>query len=214
MADNPIQVLIVSDYPVTRAGLRAILEGSQGEAIAGESSTEDAPGQAALLRPDVVLVDVPAGDRDELELLSRLISDLPQLGVIVLSADPAEAAAAEALQAGVRGYLLRDASPDEIAEAVRAVGQGLTVLHPAVASALLAASRPRPPASPDEPLTAREREVLQLMAQGLPSKTIATRLRISEHTVKFHVGSILGKLSAASRTEAVAVAIRRGLIAL
>jgi DNA-binding NarL/FixJ family response regulator len=215
MADSsPIQVLIVSNYPVTRAGLRAILEGSDSAAVAGESSIEEMPGQAASLRPDAVLLDVSTAEQDELEILSRLMAELPGVGVVVLSGDPGDASAREALQAGVRGYLLRDASRDEIVEAVRAVAQGLTVLHPSVAAALLAGSRLQPPAGPDEPLTARELEVLRLMAQGLPSKTIASRLRISEHTVKFHVGAILGKLGAASRTEAVTVAIRRGLIAL
>jgi DNA-binding NarL/FixJ family response regulator len=214
MADSSIQVLIASNYPVTRAGLRAILDGSEEIAVAGECPTEETPSQAALLRPDVVLLDVPLGEQDELEVLSRLMAELPEVGVLVLSGDPGERAATESLQAGVRGYLLRDASPEEIAEAVRAVGQGLIVLHPSIVRALLSGSRPQPPAAASDPLTARELDVLRLMAQGLPSKTIAARLHISEHTVKFHVGSILMKLGAASRTEAVALAIRRGLIAL
>ncbi len=214
MADDSIQVLIASNYPVTRTGLRTILDGSERATVAGESSLQDLLAQATSLRPDIVLMDVSSGEQDELEILSQLMSELPAVGVVILSGDPGNTSAVEALQAGVRGYLLRDASPEEIVETVRAVGQGLTVLHPAVARALLAGSRQPQPAAADEPLTARELEVLQLMAQGLPSKTIATRLHISEHTVKFHVGAILAKLGAASRTEAVALAIRRGLIAL
>ncbi len=212
--DNPIQILIASDYPVMRTGLRSILDASEGCAVAGESALEEAAVQAAALRPDVVLLDLPAAERDELELYSRLMAEMPALGVVALSGDPSEAAAREALQAGVRGFLLRDASPEEIVEAVRAVAQGLAVLDPQAARILAAGTGSRPPAAAEEPLTPRELEVLQLMAQGLPSKTIAARLRISEHTVKFHVGSILGKLGAASRTEAVALAIRRGLIAV
>ena len=213
MADNPIQVLIASEYPVMRAGLRSILADSDGCSVAGESGLEEAALQAAALRPDVVLLDLAASERDELELYARLMSEMPALAVLVLSGDTSDGVAREALQAGVRGFLLRDASPDELGEAVRAVAAGLVVLHPQTARAL-AAAPVRPPAGAEEPLTARELEVLQLMAQGLPSKTIAARLHISEHTVKFHVGSILAKLGAASRTEAVALAIRRGLIAV
>lgn len=211
--EGPIQILIASDYPVMRAGLRSILDRAEGCAVAGESTLQEAPAQLSVLAPDVVLLDAPGGDRDEIDLLSRLISEMPGVGILLLSGDASETAAREALQAGVRGYLFRDASPEEIASAVRSVAQGLSVLQPQIARALAAGPGPRPPAA-EEPLTAREMEVLQLMAQGLPSKTIAARLGISEHTVKFHVGSILGKLGAASRTEAVTVAIRRGLLAV
>ncbi len=214
MADDSIQVLIASDYPAMRAGLRSILEAAEGCAVVGESALLDAPGRAAALRPDVVLIDSPAGEQDEFELLSRLSAEMPGAGIVVLSGDTSEAGVREALQAGVRGYLLRDASAEEIAEAVRAVAQGLAVMHAPAARALAAGSPSQSQSGQGDPLTARELEVLQLMAQGLPSKTIAARLRISEHTVKFHVGSILGKLGAASRTEAVALAIRRGLIAV
>ena len=214
MIDDPIQVLIASDYPAMRAGLRSILAGSEGIAVAGESALQDAPVQAAAGHPDILLLDVPMGEEDDVELFTRLAAELPGTAAVVLSGDPSEGAAREALQAGVRGYLLRDASPDEIAGAVRAVAQGLVVLHPSAARALAAGPASQPAAASGEPLTSRELEVLQLMAMGLPSKTIAMRLHISEHTVKFHVGSILGKLGAASRTEAVAVAIRRGLIAV
>src|SRR5512133_217405 len=209
MTDNSIQILIASDYPVMRAGFRSILDAREGCVVVGESSLEEATMQAASLRPDVVLLDLPAGERDEMELYARLTAEMPVLG-----GDPSVAAAREALQAGVRGFLLRDASPDEIVEAVRAVAAGLVVLHPRAARDLAAGPGTTPPSAPEEPLTARELEVLQLMAQGLPSKTIGARLHISEHTVKFHVGSILGKLGAASRTEAVALAIRRGLLAV
>lgn len=213
MADTSIQVLIASDYPVMRAGLRSILEG-EGCVVVGEASLEDAASLSVTLRPDVVLLDMSRTERDEVELYARLMAEMPSLAVLVLSGDPSEAAVREALQAGVRGFLLRDASGEEIGEAVRTLAAGLVALHPQAATVLAAGLRPRPPSSVEEPLTARELDVLRLMAQGLPSKTIASRLHISEHTVKFHVGSILTKLGAASRTEAVALAIRRGLIAV
>lgn len=209
-----IRLFVVSDSPVVRAGLRSILESAEGLQVVGEGSLEDLTAEEASLRPDLVLVELATGERDDLETFWRLLDQTPGITVVLLSGDPDEAFAREALQAGVRGYLLRDVSPEELIDGVRAAHQGLTVLHPATAHALLASPQPMAPPSGGESLTARELEVLRLLAQGLPSKTIASRLQISEHTVKFHVGSILGKLGAASRTEAVSTAIRRGLIAL
>jgi len=209
-----INLYVASDSAVVRAGLRAIVEGTEDLLVAGESGLDGLREGLPTVRPDILLLELPSGDRDDLELLGRLISEIPEMGVLLLSGDPGEGFARAALQAGVRGYLLRDVSPDEIIHAVRAVDQGLTVLHPATTQALLQRSGIQPPTAAGEPLSTRELGVLQLLAEGLPSKTIATRLQISEHTVKFHVGSILGKLGAASRTEAVSTAIRRGLIAL
>jgi len=206
-------VLVAADYRVVRAGLRVILDAAEGCRLVGECGLADLSPQVAALSPDVVLVELPP-DSEALEPVRRVASEWPEVGVVVLSGEASEARAREVLLAGARGYLLRDVSPEEVVEAVRAVGQHLVVLHPAIARALLAVPR-QPGPSPDaESLTGRELDVLRLLAQGLPSKTIASRLRISEHTVKFHVGSILGKLGSASRTEAVTQAIRRGLIAL
>ena len=209
-----IRLLLASDYAVTRAGMRAILASSDDLQLAGEGRSSDVLAQAVDLRPDVVLLELPMGEQGSLETLWRLLSELPELGVVVITDDASESAAREALQAGARGYLLRDVSSEEILSAVRAVHQGLTVLHPATSRSLLRRDVRQPLTVESDPLTERELEVLQLLAQGLPSKTIGHRLGISEHTVKFHVGSILGKLGAASRTEAVSVALRRGLISL
>lgn len=209
-----IRLFVASDYPVVRAGFRSILDASDEFQVVGEGALDEAAGQAAALAVEVMLLDVSGSDRDEMEALWRLSSDAPGLAIVLLSSDPGEGAAREALQAGARAYLLRDASSEEIRAAVLAAHRGLTVLHPAVARSLFAAAVPQPGGSPAEPLTPRELEVLRLLAQGLPSKTIAGRLRISEHTVKFHVGAIMSKLGAASRTEAVTLAIRRGLVAL
>jgi DNA-binding NarL/FixJ family response regulator len=209
-----ISIYVASDSPVVRAGLRAVVEGVEEIQVAGEGGLAGLRDQLPPLRPDVLLLELPSSERGDLELLARTMSEMPELGVLLLSGDPGEGFARDALQAGVRGYLLRDVSPEEIVEAVRAVGQGLTVLHPATTRALLLRPGTQPATGAGELLSARELEVLRLLAQGLPSKSIAARLQISEHTVKFHVGSILGKLGAASRTEAVSTAIRRGLIAL
>jgi DNA-binding NarL/FixJ family response regulator len=161
----------------------------------------------------VVVLDV--GREPDPEVVWRLTAERAQLPVLAVGQTASETFVRQALQAGARGYLLWDTGAEELIQAIRAVLQGLMVLHPSAGEALLgdelAASSPAPSA---EPLTPREREVLHLLVQGLPSKTIASRLRLSEHTVKFHIGSIMTKLGAASRTEAVTLALRRGLITL
>jgi len=209
-----IRLLIASASPVVRAGLRTLLAAEDGVELVGEVRPDELLVQAAAQSPDVALLDLPAGDPDALDVLWQLTTEAPSLGVVVLSADPAEGRAREALSAGARGYLLRDASAEEIVAAVEAARLGLTVLYPATTRSLLAGAGSRAQPEPAASLSPRELEVLHLLAQGLPSKTIAQRLRISEHTVKFHVGQILGKLGAASRTEAVTLALRRGLIAV
>ncbi len=209
-----VHVLVVSDHPVVRMGLAAMLGQATDVEVIGEAGLADLPAQVAALHPEVAVMDLGDVEADDLEVLWRLAAEMPATALVVLSHNPAESRARLALQAGARAYLLWDASAEEVAAAVHAVRHGLTVIHSAVAQPLLERSATSAPQLVREPLTARELEVLQLLAQGLPSKTVATRLGISEHTVKFHVGSILAKLGAASRTEAVAAAIRRGLITL
>lgn len=223
------RVLVAAADRIVRTGLRALLAevgdlefGGEGELaelaerLAGGARTSDREAEA-------VLADLPAGDDSALDDLARLAAAAPRLGVIVLARTDGDAAR-RCLRAGARGVLSRDASIEEIGAALRAAAIGLTVLdarsaHAAfgesLASAIsIVADRPVLASQPVEPLTPRETEVLRLLAEGLPSKAIAPRLGISEHTVKFHIGAILGKLGAASRTEAVAIGVRRGLIAL
>ena len=209
-----INLYVASDSAVVRAGLRAIVEGTEDLLVAGESGLDGLREGLPTVRPDILLLELPTGDRDDLELLGRLISEMPEMGVLLLSGDPGEGFARAALQAGVRGYLLRDVSPDEIIHAVRAVDQGLTVLHPATTQALLQRSGIQPPEAAGEPLSTRELGVLQLLAEGLPSKIIATRLQISEHTVKFPISSIYSRLGVNNRAEVVRVGARSGLISL
>jgi DNA-binding NarL/FixJ family response regulator len=168
------------------------------------------------VEPDAVLVDV-SGDNSEAALEALLSSDLATETPVILLADPSRPGwTAEALRAGVRAILPSDVSPDQLAAALQAVIAGLVVVHPSeIPAALPAASAGLSPlAELTEPLTPRERGVLQLLASGLVNKEIAAKLSISEHTVKFHVASILGKLGAATRTEAVSLGIRRGLVLL
>lgn len=192
-----LRVLVVAADPLARAGLTALLEAT-GYPQAGASDGADMDAALAAYAPDVVLWDAEASDE---ALADR---DLP---VVALVAD--EEAAAEAWQGGARALLLRDVAPPQLAAALVAAAQGLVVLDPEVAEVVLDLHDGLPEA---EPLTPREREVLALVAEGLPNKLIADRLGISEHTVKFHVASILSKLGAQSRTEAVTRAARLGLL--
>lgn len=215
----PIRILVVADYPLTRAGLAALLGGWPDLLVAGQ-----APGGAALaalvteLAPDVVLLNVTAGDDEALERLERLLAARPGLQIVVLGGEAAGVTPTDVLQAGAHAYLPHEVSADELVAAVRAVAAGLVVLHPLSAGALLdralGPSRPSPAAGLGDPLTPRESEVLQALAAGLTNRAIARQLQVSENTIKFHVSSILTKLDAASRAEAVALAARRGLLLL
>ncbi len=200
-------VLIVADDPLARAGLAALLADQPGYALAYAGATDDDLADALQrFRPDAVLWDLGlhAAAVDDLDLFRE--DDLP---VVALVRD--EALVAEAWTAGARALLLREAPPAVITAALVAARQGLVVLDPALADAVLALREAAPVV---EDLTPREAEVLALMAEGLPNKLIADRLEISDNTVKFHIGSILGKLGAHSRTEAVIRAARLGLLIL
>ena len=171
--------------------------------------------QIKALRPDVVLQQPAAGD-EEWHLSGR-DADAPARVLLVEESQPWAITSTGAADSGVCSILPRFATADEIVAAVRAVATGLVVLHPAVLEHLPRALKPElhdPSAPPAQALSPRETQVLNMLADGLGNKEIAWRLHISEHTVKFHIGSIFNKLNASSRAEAVAIAIRRGLIAL
>ena len=207
-------ILVVAGYPTVRAGLRALLEATDDCAVAGQAASfVEAAGLAARLGPEVALVDLGAARPGELGQLAALAEEQPELGLVVL-VDAGVERRLPALSRGRLGYLSRDATPEAIVQTVRAVAAGLVVVDPRAVPVLTASSPRLATEAPAEPLTAREIEVLTLLAQGLPNKTIAQRLAISEHTVKFHVGAVLAKLGAASRTEAVTLAARQGLLML
>jgi two-component system, NarL family, response regulator YdfI len=211
-----IRVFIVAASPLARAGLENLLAARNVE-IAGIAANIDAlASELSDVAVDAILMD-SSGEPFESLLDSIITSGLASdFNVVLLAEAASPAASAEALRAGIRAVLPNDTSPDQLAAALQAVSSGLVVLHPAnVHSAVPAASvATRSLNELVEPLTPRESEVLQMLASGLGNKEIATKLGISEHTVKFHVASILGKLGAASRTEAVSLGIRRGLVLL
>lgn len=196
------RLLIAAPSAVVRAGLETLVAGDPAVELAG--SFADLSSVEAL-RPDVVLAALPVE-----ELAPPADGVAP--AIVLLSADAQPAWSSEVLRLGVRAMLPRDAAPAEVLAAVEAASTGLAVVDPHDLEALLSASNPTAASAESTVLTPRELEVLRLMAEGAANKNIAWKLGISEHTVKFHVASILAKLNASTRTEAVAIGIRKGMI--
>jgi DNA-binding NarL/FixJ family response regulator len=204
-----IRVLICDDHAVVRQGLRTYLELQEDIEVAGEAADGQAAIDAAVReRPDVVLLDLAMPDRDGLGALPRL-KDLAR--VIVLTSFGEDDRLFAALRGGAAGFLLKDTEPAEIVRAIRTAHAGQSPLSPAVAARVIdqlaQAGRPRPV----DALTAREREVLRLIARGLSNKRIALELGVAEKTVKTHVGHVLAKLDLTDRTQAALYAVREGL---
>jgi two-component system, NarL family, response regulator YdfI len=212
-------VFIVAASPLARASLQNLLGARQVEVAGSFASLDDLAGRLDDIPVDAILVD-STGEPFESFLDSLIASGLASDFTVVLMVEPASLAALSAtLGAGVRAVLPNDISSDQLVAALQAVASGLLVLHPTqtltrVNTNGFPSSRSAGLEELAEALTPRESEVLQMLAGGLGNKEIAAKLAISEHTVKFHVASILGKLGAASRTEAVSLGIRRGLILL
>lgn len=205
-----LRVLILAGDPLARGGLAALLAGQELLHVVGQSPDGDDVGAAfEAYRPDVVVWDMGWEPGTRMDALSALADQ----GALILAILGDETIAAELWAAGVRGLVGRAVSSDALAAALGALAQGLAVFEPAQ-SALLPLPRGEPSLSPVEALTPRELDVLHAMADGLSNKLIARRLEISEHTVKFHVNAILGKLGAQSRTEAVVRATRAGILLL
>ena len=204
------RVLIIADDRLARAGLAALLVGQPGMSVAGQIASEDAqPAALKLYQPDVVLWDVGWNPTPVLERLA----DLHASGAQVVALVQDDAPAVQLWASGTRGLLLRDSDTRTLLAALRAVAQGLAVLAPSLA-VVLRTEDSGDLLAPAGQLTAREQEVLRLLAEGLANKAIAQRLAISEHTVKFHINALMGKLGAQSRTEAVVRAMRLGLVSV
>lgn len=206
-----IRLMIVEDQRIVREGLRAVLEDEAEVEIVGEAANgEEAVAQYARLRPEVVLMDLQMPIMDGPEATRRIRALDPDARILVLTTYATDEFIWSALRAGARGYLLKDASVDELMAAITSVHAGQTRLAPAVAERLVAGVGSGGP----EPLTPREGEVLRLMGLGQSNNEIAVALGIAPRTVKVHVQNILGKLGATNRTEAVSIAVRQRLISL
>lgn len=222
-----IRILLADDHPIVREGLRAVLETQPDFEVVGTpqqaASGDEALRLALELQPDILLLDLEMPIMDGVETIRRLHQQTREPGrprVIVFTAFDNDERIISALAAGANGYLLKGAPRDDIFHAIRVTMQGGSLLQPVIASKLLrhmgqpAAIRAGSEQPSYETLTERELEVLTLLAQGMPNKEIAAHLVISERTAKFHVSSIMGKLGATNRTEAVALAAQKGLITL
>lgn len=208
-----IRVFIVAESARSRERLEDLLDARRIEVVGGASNVENAAEALAEEDAQVLLVEATNDSVEELLEILAATGLTRETAVVVLLDQSAPVWAGQALQAGVRGVLSTDADGEQLALAIEAAAGGLFVLHPNEVRAERS-SPARAVTLEPESLTARERQVLQMLAAGLGNKEIAARLRISEHTAKFHVASILGKLGASSRTEAVAIGLRRGLILL
>jgi DNA-binding NarL/FixJ family response regulator len=218
---EPIRVLIVDDHALFRRGLIQVLLGEEGIEVVGEGEDgDDALVKAAEVAPDVVLMDVRMPRVSGIEATRRLSEQLPSTRILMLTVSDEEDDLYEAIKAGAAGYLLKEISIEEVADAVRAVMQGQTLISPSMASKLivefnnLARRAEEQRQIPAPRLTERELEVLKLVAHGLTNRDIAEALFISENTVKNHVRNILEKLHLHSRMEAVVYAVREKILDL
>ena len=204
--------MLVDDHPVVREGLRGMLEAEPDLAVVGEASSgEEAVARARSVAADVILMDLRMRDLDGVGATERLLAEDPARKVVVLTTYETDADILRAVEAGAAGYLLKDASRADLANAIRAAARGETVLAPSVAGRLV--DRVRRPKTPTQALSAREVEVLALVAKGRTNADIGRALHISEATVKTHLLRTFGKLGVSDRTAAVTTAMSLGLLA-
>jgi DNA-binding NarL/FixJ family response regulator len=208
---QPIRILIADDHPVLRDGLKAVLSTQPDFQVVGEAGNgQEVVQKVRDLRPDIVLLDLEMPEVDGVEALALMRDAYPEVNAIVFTAFDTDERILGAVKAGAQGYLLKGAPREQIFEAVRVVHEGGSLLQPIVASRLLRGISQTQ--NETRSITPRELEVLHLMARGRQNKEIAAELSITERTVKFHIGSILSKMGAGNRTEAVSTAVQRGLI--
>ena len=211
-----IRILVADDHPIVRDGLVTVLSTQPDFEIVGEAGDgQEAVERFLALRPDVLLLDLEMPELDGVEALRQLQERGESVRAIIFTAFDTDERIVDAVQAGAQGYLLKGAPREELFNAVRVVHGGGSLLQPVVATKLMQRLNAPPEKSAlVEPLTEREKEVLDLLAQGSTNRDIAAALVITERTAKFHVSSIMGKLGATNRTEAVSIAAQQGLIAL
>lgn len=212
---NSVRILVADDHPVVRDGLVAMLSTQSDFLVVGQASNgSEVIANIEIAQPDVVLLDLEMPELDGVEALKELAADHPDVKVLVFTAFDDDERIIGAVQAGAQGYLLKGSPRDEVFDAIRVISQGGSLLQPVVASKLMRHVSDEAQQTEWSKLTARELEVLALLSEGKTNKEIAVDLVITVRTVKFHVSSILRKLEAGNRTEAVRTAAARGIIDL
>jgi NarL family two-component system response regulator LiaR len=213
---DPIRVFVADDHAIVRKGIAAVLEIVPDIEVVGEAENgRDAVRQVEALQPDVILMDLVMPEMDGIEAIRRIKERQPGARILVLTTFAGEDQILPAIKAGALGYHLKDSRPQELAQAIRQVHRGESSLHPVIARKVLEElSHPSSQPPTPDPLTPREVEVLQLVAQGLENWEIAEKLVITEATVRTHVSNITAKLHVASRTQAALYALREGIASL
>ena len=212
MPDRAIKILLADDHTIVRQGLKLILSAHADLEVVGEAPNgREAAELAEKLRPDIVLMDVAMPELNGIEATRRMVAANPRVKVLVLSMHKEAVYVREVLKAGARGYILKDAIDTELVNAIRSVARGDGYISPAVSGALLNDYRQNQ-TDPIDSLSGREREVLQLIAEGKTNKEVATRLNLSVYTVDSHRGKIMEKLNLHSTGELVRFAMKRGLV--
>jgi len=206
-----IKILMADDHPVVRAGIRGMLETQdEFEVVAEAENGREAFEQVAKLKPDVVLMDLRMPEMDGVEAIGKIKEKYPNIHILVLTTYDTDADIVRAVEAGATGYLLKDAPREELFRAVRGTAKGETVLAPVVAARLMGKVRDHG----EQALSAREIDVLMLVARGASNQDVAEKLHVSTATVKSHLIQIYQKLGVSDRTAAVTTAIERGIIRL
>jgi NarL family two-component system response regulator LiaR len=216
MTKMTIRVMIVDDHVIVREGLRALLTKSEDLEVVGEASNgQEAIQQIESTKPDVVLMDLVMPEMDGIEAIERITAENENIRILVITTYSGDDLVFPAIKAGAHGYLLKDSGSERLVEAIRQVYQGEPFLHPDIARKLMEEVHPsKPDRGAADPLTARELEVLSLLARGMSNQEISEQLLITEITVRSHTSHILDKLHLANRVQATLYALREGMVDL
>jgi NarL family two-component system response regulator LiaR len=211
-----IRVLVVDDHPVVRRGIKSLLAEEEDIEVVGEAvNGKDALKQVEKLHPDVILMDLVMPEMNGVEAIQRITATQPEVRILVMTSFAADDKVFPSIKAGALGYLLKDSDPEDLVRMIHQVYRGELSIHPTIARKVIQElNRPAEEALAPDPLTAREIEILQLLAQGVENKEIARRLVVREATVRTHVSNILSKLHLANRVQVTLYALRKGLSTL